>query len=62
MKNLFNALVIIAMIVVLALTLKIWSDRQIKKDCLSAQRHLVEYNMPIPEDLNSLCIELKYYE
>ncbi len=62
MKNLFNALVIIAMIVILALTLKIFSDKQIKKDCLNAQRHLINYNVPIPEDLNSLCVEYNYYE
>jgi hypothetical protein len=62
MKNLFNILIVFALIVVVALTLKIFSDKQLKKDCLNAQRHLINYNVPIPEDLNSLCVELKYYE
>lgn len=61
MKNLFNILIVFALIVVVALTLKIFSDKQLKKDCLNAQRHLINYNVPIPEDLNSLCVELNIY-
>lgn len=61
MKNLFNILIVISLIVVLVITLKIFSDKQLKKDCLNAQRHSQEYNIPIPSELNSLCIKNGYY-
>ena len=48
--------------IVMLLVLKFASNKQIKKDCLNAQRHLINYNVPIPEDLNSLCVEYNYYE
>jgi len=57
-----NILIVITLIIVMLLVLKFASNKQVKKDCLNAQRHLINYNMPIPENLNSLCVELKYYE
>jgi regulatory protein YycI of two-component signal transduction system YycFG len=57
-----NILIVITLIIVMLLVLKFANNKQVKKDCLNAQRHLINYNMPIPENLNSLCVELKYYE
>ena len=66
MKNFISVLINTFIVTIIFITimwgLKIWSDKQVKVDCLNAQRHLIEYNVPIPEDLNSLCVELKYYE
>ena len=59
---LVNALLIALGLVVLFFLFKVVSDRQLHKDCLNAQRHLLEYNVPIQEDLHSLCVEYNYYE
>jgi hypothetical protein len=61
MKNLFDILVIVMTVIAFAFVLSIFSSKQVRKDCLNAQRHLLEYNVPIPEDLHSLCVELNIY-
>ena len=62
MKNFINILVLVIIFTVFLWVLKIAVDKQVKRDCLNAQRHLIEYHVPIPEDLNSLCVELDIYK
>lgn len=61
-RLLINALVVALLLVGLYFLFNLINNKQIKKDCLNAQRHLINYNVPIPEDLNSLCVENNYYE
>ena len=61
-RLLINALVVALFLVGLYFLFNLVNNKQIRKDCLNAQRHLIEYNVPIPESLHSLCVELKYYE
>lgn len=71
MKNLLNNLAVKLIINVLVVALflvgmfflfNLINNKQVRKDCLNAQRHLLEYNVPIQEDLHSICVEYNYYE
>lgn len=62
MKEIISTILITtAILISFVLVLKVASDKQVVKDCLKAERHFLEYNVPIPEDLNSLCVELNIY-
>lgn len=61
-RLLMNILLVALFLVVLFFLFKVVSDRQLHKDCLNAQRQFLEYNVPIQEDLHSLCVEYNYYK
>lgn len=61
-KLIINVLVVALLLVGMFFIFNLINSKQVRKDCLNAQRHLLEYNVPIPEDLHSLCVEYNYYE
>lgn len=60
-KLLINALVVALFLVGMFFLFNLINNKQVRKDCLNAQKHFLEYNVPIQEDLHSLCVEFNYY-